>query len=73
MWSGSGQDPWICALRKHNHVIGTQKTATTMVPDCSTAFHVYGLQWNADSNISVDGNIYFKFSNEHSGKDALAL
>src|SRR6266480_2759035 len=31
--------------KKYNHVIGTQKTATILVPDCSTAFHVYGLEW----------------------------
>jgi len=57
--------------KKYNHVIGTQKTATTMVPDCSDQFHVYGLQWNADSiKISVDNTVYFRFANEHSGKDA---
>jgi beta-glucanase (GH16 family) len=57
--------------KKYNHVIGTQKSATIMVPDCSTEFHTYGLQWNADSiKISVDGNAYFKFANERSGKDA---
>jgi beta-glucanase (GH16 family) len=57
--------------KKYNHVIGTQKTATTMVPDCSDQFHVYGLQWNADSiKISIDNKVYFNFANEHSGKDA---
>jgi beta-glucanase (GH16 family) len=57
--------------KKYNHVIGTQKTATTMVPDCSTAFHVYGLQWTADSiKVSVDGLVFFNFANERSGKDA---
>ena len=57
--------------KKYNHVIGTQKSATIMVPDCSTAFHVYGLQWTADSiKVSIDGNAYFSFANEHTGKDA---
>jgi len=57
--------------KKYNHVIGTQKTATVMVPDCSTSFHVYGLQWTADSiKIMVDDNVYFRFANEHTGKDA---
>ena len=57
--------------KKYNHVIGTQKSATIMTPDCSTAFHVYGLQWTADSiKVSIDGNPYFKFANENTGKDA---
>jgi beta-glucanase (GH16 family) len=57
--------------KKYNHVIGTQKTATIKIPDCSTTFHVYGLQWNADSmKIYVDDKVYFRFANEHSGKDA---
>jgi beta-glucanase (GH16 family) len=57
--------------KKYNHVIGTQKSATIMVPDCSTDFHVYGLQWTADSiKVSIDGNPYFKFANEQTGKDA---
>ncbi len=57
--------------KKYNHVIGTQKSATIMASDCSTAFHVYGLQWTADSiKVSLDGNPYFKFANEHTGKDA---
>ena len=57
--------------KKYNHVIGTQKTATTMVPDCSSQFHIYGLQWNNDSiKILVDRKVYFTFANEHSGKDA---
>jgi beta-glucanase (GH16 family) len=57
--------------KKYNHVIGTQKSATTMVPDCSTGFHVYTLEWNADSvNIGVDDNVYYHYKNEKSGYDA---
>ena len=57
--------------KKYNHVIGTQKTDTIYVPDCSEAFHVYGLEWTKDSiKISVDQNIYFRFANEHTGHDA---
>jgi len=54
--------------KKYNHTIGTQKSATIPVPDCSEAYHVYGIEWNADSlQISVDGKAYFHFANEHSG------
>ena len=57
--------------KKYNHVIGTQKTDTIYVPDCSDIFHVYGLEWNKDSiKVSVDKNVYFRFANEHTGYDA---
>lgn len=54
--------------KQYNHVINTQKTATTPLKDCSERFHVYGVEWNKDSlQISVDGKKYFSFKNEHSG------
>ena len=54
--------------KKYNHVIGTQKTASTQVPDCSTQFHVYTVEWNADSvKIGIDKNEYFYFANERTG------
>jgi beta-glucanase (GH16 family) len=57
--------------KKYNHVIGTQKTATIPVPDCSEAFHVYSVEWNKDSlKVAIDGNAYFKFANEHSSYGA---
>ena len=57
--------------KKYNHVIGTQKTATIRVPDCSDSFHVYALDWTADSIlISIDSKIYFSFTNEHTGSAA---
>ena len=57
--------------KKYNHVIGTQKTDTIKVNDCSENFHVYSVEWNKDSlKIGVDGNNYFSFANEHSGYDA---
>ncbi len=57
--------------KKYNHVIGTQKTDTLEVPDCSKKFHVYAVEWNADSiKVSVDKNVYFSFANEHTGYDA---
>lgn len=57
--------------KKYNHVIRTQKTDTVIVADCSSEFHVYGLEWTAASiKVSVDGKDFFEFKNEHSGYDA---
>lgn len=57
--------------KKYNHVIGTQKTAQTMVPDCSEAFHVYFVEWSKEKvEIGIDGKVYFTFINEHSSYDA---
>lgn len=57
--------------KKYNHVIGTQKTDTTYLKDCSVKFHIYGVEWSKDSvKISVDRKVYFSFANEHSGYDA---
>lgn len=57
--------------KKYNHVIHTQKTDTLLVPDCSSAFHVYALEWDKDRiDVFVDKKKYFSFSNEHSGYDA---
>jgi len=57
--------------KKYHHSIGTQKTANVLIPDCSEKFHVYGVEWDADSvKVSADGNIYFRFGNEKSGYEA---
>ncbi len=57
--------------KKYNHVIHTQKTAITDVPDFSDAFHLYTVEWDESSiSIFVDDNKYFTFTNEHSGYDA---
>jgi beta-glucanase (GH16 family) len=56
--------------KKYYHSIGTQKTDTTYLKDCSDKFHIYGVEWNKDSiKISVDRNDYFSFANEHTGYD----
>jgi beta-glucanase (GH16 family) len=35
------------------------------VYDCSTQFHVYTVEWNADSvKIGIDANEYFSFAND---------
>ncbi len=57
--------------KKYNHVIGTQKTDTIMVQDCSRVFHIYAMEWDVEKIIIfVDKKKYFTFKNEHSGYDA---
>jgi beta-glucanase (GH16 family) len=57
--------------KKYFHSIGTQKTAVITVADCSEAFHVYSLDWDAEKvTILIDNKPYFSFKNEHTGNDA---
>jgi len=57
--------------KKYNHVIGTQKTDTIRVNDCSDAFHVYQLDWDAETiRVGIDNNYYFTFKNEHTDRTA---
>jgi beta-glucanase (GH16 family) len=57
--------------KKFNHVIGTQRTDTVIIRDCSEKFHEYGVEWDADKvQVLVDGIIYFTFRNDKSGYDA---
>jgi beta-glucanase (GH16 family) len=54
--------------KKYYHVIGTQKTDTVHVPDCSIAFHVYSLEWDKENiKVAIDGEVFFSFANEHKG------
>jgi beta-glucanase (GH16 family) len=57
--------------QKYNHVAGTQKTDTVVVADFAEQFHVYTLDWTADSiKVAVDNSTYFRFANEGSGREA---
>lgn len=57
--------------KSYNHIIGTQKTDTIYVPDFSSAFHIYTLEWDKDIiKVAVDGNVFFTFANEHKGYEA---
>jgi len=54
--------------KSYYHSIGTQKTGTIPVPDAQNAYHVYALEWNADTiSVFVDSNKYFTFVNEKLG------
>lgn len=57
--------------KKYYHSIGTQKTANTLVSDCSEAFHVYSVEYTAEKvTILIDGTIFFEFANEKTGYNA---
>lgn len=52
----------------YNHIIGTQKTDTIIVPDAETNFHLYAIEWDAEKiDFFVDSRKYFTFVNEHTG------
>src|ERR1051326_3814746 len=57
--------------RKYNHVQKTGKGTQFSLPDASSAFHVYALEWNAGQmDFFVDQRKYFTFRNEGTGPDA---
>jgi beta-glucanase (GH16 family) len=57
--------------RRFNHSIGTQKTKSLYSKDLPDAFHVYAINWTAEAIAFLfDGKEYFRFTNDHSGKDA---
>ncbi|MBS4064437.1 MAG: glycoside hydrolase family 16 protein [Chitinophagaceae bacterium] len=57
--------------KKYNHVIGTQKSDTLLLPDAMDAFHVYAVQWNEQKmEWFVDGKQVFEVTNDGTGKDA---
>ncbi|MEI9911448.1 MAG: glycoside hydrolase family 16 protein [Bacteroidota bacterium] len=41
--------------KKYYHVIGTQKTDTIEVKDCSEKFHIYSVEWNKEFSKHCDG------------------
>jgi beta-glucanase (GH16 family) len=70
-----GYNPGVVHASTHtnayNHRIGTQKTATINVPDAETDFHVYSLEWSADTvQVFIDSTKYFTHVNDGSGWQA---
>ncbi|MEK6552556.1 MAG: family 16 glycosylhydrolase [Bacteroidota bacterium] len=46
----------------------TNTKNTLKIPDCSTAFHNYILEWSANEiKVYVDGTLYFTTTNENKG------
>ncbi len=51
-----------------NHTIGTQKGGQKMVPDFSSDFHTYAIDWTAEKiDFFIDGDKYFTFANTGKG------
>ncbi len=67
-----GYDPGVIHGSIHTNKyywrINTQKTKTIKIPDVQDEFHIYALEWYADSlSIFIDSLKYFTFNNEHTG------
>lgn len=57
--------------KKYNHMIGTQKSDTIFVPDCSTSFHVYSMEWDKEIiKVALDGKVFFSFENDGKGYES---
>lgn len=47
-----------------NHIDDTERTASTTVPDATSAFHTYAMEWTPNEiRVFVDGTRYFTFQN----------
>lgn len=56
---------------KYNHVKGTQRGSRITVARPYEEFHVYAMEWDENRmDFFVDGNSYFTFENEKTGRDA---
>lgn len=54
--------------KAYNHVIGTQKTKTLKIPNATTEFVKYSIDWSAEKiDFFIDDQKYFSFSNENNG------
>jgi len=67
-----GYNPYVIVASAHtesyNHVLGTQKSATTTVLSCYSDFHIYALEWEKNEyRVYVDDLLYFTFTNEGTG------
>jgi len=70
-----GYDPYKIVGTVHteayNHMIGTQKGATTNVQSCYGDFHIYAIEWEVrEIRFYVDDLHYFTFTNEGTGYKA---
>ena len=70
-----GYDPGVIHgtvhCKKYYHSIGTQKANQEKVPDFSTAFHVYSVEWTSEYvKMLIDDKEYFRFNNEHAGYES---
>ena len=57
--------------KAYNHGIGTQKGGKITLPDASTSFHVYAIEWTPDRiDWFVDDQQYYSFPNDKTGNKA---
>ena len=55
----------------YNGMLGTQKTKGVNRKDLSTAFHIYALEWTAETiSFFIDNEKYNVFKNEHTGSES---
>ncbi|MCR5889133.1 glycoside hydrolase family 16 protein [Hymenobacter sp. J193] len=70
-----GYDPGVVHASTHCNKYyfrtNNQKTATIQVPDATSAFHVYAVEWTPESITAfMDGKAYFTSTNERTGWEA---
>lgn len=55
-------------VNKYNHLRGTQRGGSIIVPDAQTAFHVYAIEWSPQQiDFFMDDKRYFQYRNEGVG------
>ena len=67
-----GYDPNVIHATTHCKAyyfrLNTQKTGITKLPDATTAFHVYSMEWTPETiTAQIDGQLYFAHRNENTG------
>ena len=67
-----GYDPNVVHATTHCKAyyfrLNTQKTGITKLPDATTAFHTYSVEWTPETiTAQVDGQLYFAHRNEGTG------
>jgi beta-glucanase (GH16 family) len=70
-----GYDPNVIHATTHCKTyyfrLNNQKTGVTLVPDATTAFHVYSVEWTPETiTAEIDGQLYFATRNEGTGWEA---
>jgi beta-glucanase (GH16 family) len=57
--------------QRYNGMIGTQRTASLIVPNLSKQFHDYEIEWTPNNiDFYIDNKLYNTFKNEQTGPDA---
>ena len=55
-------------VNAYNHLNGNQKSASKTVPDVTSAFHQYAIEWTPRQiDFFIDDTLYFRYFNENQG------